>query len=243
MEAAILLHLAGGVGYRVQVLLDCFDSDGELVLVTRWEEGSFKPWDRITEEEWAQLGAELAALHARLAEGELPVTVEQPARDLAREQARILADRARVEDEEVRRYLDGRLRLLRPYAPAPGPLQPIHNDFNQYNYLFGPTAPPLVLDWERALRAPREYEVVRCLNHLPLAAPKLAGRFLDGYRRRLPLDPRRLKWAIDAALTEHAVKHWPLERWLSGDPRWLRGNMEMVHTFLARRAELDEFYS
>lgn len=68
------------------------------------------------------------------------------------------------------RYYPGSIEAF----PADDPQHPIHNDYNQFNYLFTGTLPPLIVDWEASIGAPREYELVRCLNHLPLEAPHLA---------------------------------------------------------------------
>jgi hypothetical protein len=257
LEAALLRHLGGGDGgYRVQRLLDLVEVDGGVVLLTRWEAGAFKPYDRIAPDEWAQLGATLAALHRRLDQGELPVSGQLAAlvrgRDLAHERALLVEQRARIADPAVRGYLDDRLVLLdahgsRSLAGLPaGAERPIHNDYNQYNYLFDGGPLPLILDWERAILAPREYEVVRALNHLPLVAPVAARRFVDAYRAVRPLDPTRLGWAVDAALADHACKQWPLDSWLRGEPgaqARLDGLIPMVHTLAEGREQLAGFFA
>jgi Ser/Thr protein kinase RdoA (MazF antagonist) len=254
LEAALLAHLDGAdPRYRVQKLVALVDRGEESLLLTRWEPGVFKPYEEISEHEWAQLGTELAALHLRLDEGELPpmesFAERIRARDLTRERERLASERS--DDVELRRHFAERLllfdeRAARCRAALPeAPEKPIHNDFNQYNYLFNENMPPVILDWERAISAPREYEVVRCLNQLPLVAPAYARRFLDGYRAVRPLDPARLAWAVDAALTEHAVKQWPVERARRGDPgaaEFLRATIRMVSTLVAGRAQLDQFY-
>jgi Ser/Thr protein kinase RdoA (MazF antagonist) len=255
LEAAILRHLsADDARVRVQKFLELFEGEeGELVLATRWEPGTYKSYDRISGEEWRQLGTALAALHVRLDDFVWPLErLSERRRDLAAERAQIADHRARIDDAGIRAYLDQRILLLDERAarcaanfPA-GEERAIHNDFNQYNYLFEPGRTPLILDWERAILAPREYEVVRTLNQLPLESPELARRFLDGYGAVRALDGVRLRWAVDALLTEQAVKHWPVERWLRGEAdgaERLAGNVQMVQTLTAGRAALDGFYA
>jgi Ser/Thr protein kinase RdoA (MazF antagonist) len=266
LEAALLTHLADGPGYRVPSLVttatgECvLDADDAHVVVTRWEAGAFKPYTEIAPDEWEALGRTLAALHARLDGADaiaLPARLSglMRARDLGRERAILARHRAevlaRAPAEALRRYFDARQLLLderatRACAGLPDdPERPIHNDYNQYNYVFRPDAPPLILDWERAIGAPREYEVVRCLNHLPLVAPVAARRFVDGYRALRALDAARLAWAVDAALADHAVKHWPVDAWLAagaGAAARLDANVEVTTALADGRAELARFF-
>ena len=125
--------------------------------------------------------------------------------------------------------------------------RPIHNDYNQFNYLFRPARPPLILDWEGAIGAPREYEVVRCLNHLPLVAPAQARRFLDGYLERRRLRPRAAaRGRSTRRSTDHALKHWRLEGWLRGDPGadpHFAATRQMVRMLTSERAGLDGFFA
>ncbi|MBI5517610.1 MAG: phosphotransferase [Deltaproteobacteria bacterium] len=238
-EARLLRHLEGGAGYRVQALVATVDGEDVLehpdgsVLVTRWEDGASRDYTEITRPGWEALGRTLAALHRRLDKG-----IEAP-EDLR------LGPRLRALDPEAERrvlerhlgeargrnspvavaLLEARSALLEAHGarardrfPTGSDARPGHNDYNQHNYLFPARGGVLILDWERALGVPREYEVVRSLHHLPWAAPARARRFWDAYRAVRSLDPQRLPWALDAALTEHATKHWPVEKWLRGDP-------------------------
>lgn len=229
-EAAILRHLASKHGkFRTQSLAP---SSTPGTLATRWLQGRKKSYIEITEAEWQALGATLAALHDAL--DDLPVTLPSLppiARDLD-----VASARARTTSAEIHRYLDARVALFERHAePArrlPGIAgRPIHGDYNQHNYLFDEVLPPMVLDWDRALSAPREYEVVRCLNHLPLVAPANATAFVCGYREARELDPSALRWAVERTLVDHAMKSWPLERWLdgaAGAETMLRGSMEVL---------------
>lgn len=263
-EAALLEHLAQDAApYRVQSLVRTETGarfarldDGALV-VTTWRDGHKKRYTAITEPEWFALGTELAALHARLDSftGSLPRASELTI-NIDAERDAIVASRARARAknpqraEVIGRYLDARLSLLdsrgsRGLHRPPGTELPIHNDYNQHNYLFDNTLPPLILDWEGAIAAPREYEVVRCLNHLPLVAPVHATAFVAGYRERRPLDRDGLLWAVDRSLLEHAVKSWPLERWLAdlpGAETVLTGSMDVVQALHAGTAQLAAFF-
>jgi Ser/Thr protein kinase RdoA (MazF antagonist) len=218
-------------------------------VVTHWVNGRNKIFTGIIEPEWHALGAELAALHLRLDTftTPLPRLTEQVV-DVAAERARIGADRTRA--PAYAHYLDARRDLLDRFAPAalappPVPERPIHNDYNQHNYLFDDTMPPTILDWEGAIAAPREYEVVRCMNHLPLVARPHASAFVTGYRSVRALDPASLRWAVDRAFIEHAIKSWPLDRLLAGLPgaeERLAGSVEVTLALHARIGELDAFY-
>lgn len=263
-EAALLAHLAAEPGaYRVPVLVRTVQGaacarvgDGAL-LVMIWRDGHKKSYTAITLPEWFALGNELAALHARLDTfaGAMPRASELRF-DLDVERDAMSASRARARAKDpsrgdaIGRYLDGRLALLdarglRGLRAPPGDERPIHNDYNQHNYLFDGVLPPVILDWEGAIAATREYEVVRCLNHLPLVAPAHATAFVAGYRERRRLDPEGLRWAIDRSLLEHALKSWPLERWfadLPGADAALAGSMEVLHALVAGTAQLAAFF-
>lgn len=270
LEQQLLAHLTAvpDPRYRVQAVVPTRSGEPLLIgevetcLVTRWEPGEYKPFTLITADEWAGLGRSLGALHRRLdaaSDLELPARLSElvRARDPAKERATLERCRALAVERDpadalaLTRYFGQRAQLLDGCAARCLGLlpeddeRPIHNDFNQYNYLFGVAGPPLILDWERAIGAPREYEVVRCLNQLPLIAPELARRFVAGYLEARPLRASALGWAVDAALTEHAVKHWPVELWLEGAPgarARLSATMEMVEALSAGRAQLDWFY-
>ncbi len=263
-EAALLLALAPpDARYRVQTLVPT--SGGELfahtsdgaILVTRWHQAEKKAYTSIVEAEWRVLGSELAALHTRLDDftGTLPRASEIVI-DLDAERAAIEAARSRATAKDPARapifcrYLDARRSLLdargaRGLRAPTVPELPIHNDYNQHNYLFDGRLPPIILDWEGAIAAPREYEVVRCMNHLPLVAAAHASAFVSGYRSVRDLDPIGLRWAVDRSLLEHAVKSWPLERWLAGLPgaeRALAGSMEVLQALHDGVAALERFF-
>jgi len=138
-----------------------------------------------------------------------------------------------------------RARCAAGLRSPPGPGQPIHNDDKQHNYLFDGTLPPAILDWEGAIAAQREYEVVRCLNHLPIVASAHATAFVAGYRERRPLELDGLRWAIDRSLLEHALKSWPLERWLAelrGAESALFGSIEVLHALHSGTAQIAAFF-
>jgi Ser/Thr protein kinase RdoA (MazF antagonist) len=269
LEAALLAHLGAAphADYRVQVLVETAhgalfeDADGS-VLVTRWQEGRFKPYTEIAEDEWAALGRTLGALHARLDEGaHLPVPVRLSERirqrSLDAERATLLAHRTQAiahapgRAQELARYFDDRLLLLEERVPRArarlpdDPERPIHNDYNQYNYLFPSSGAPVILDWERSIGAPREFELVRCLNQLPVVAERSARRFVDGYLGARRLGAAALRWAVDAALSEHAVKHWPVDAWLHGaegaEDR-MAATLETVRAIVRERERLDAFF-
>lgn len=264
-EAGLLTVLAPiDPRYRVQSLMQTRDAaafafveDDAAVLVTHWCRGSMKVYTDIAEAEWHALGTELGALHRRLTTftGWLPRASELVV-DLTAEREKITGIRGRVASREparsaeIGRYLDARLALLDAYGergatPPPGPEHAIHNDYNQYNYLFDGTLPPIILDWEGAIAAPQAYEVVRCLNHLPLVAPTHATAFVNGYRSVRPLDRDTLRWAVDRCLLEHAIKSWPLEQLLAGTSRAeqaLAGSMEVLLALHAGVRELARFF-
>jgi len=255
-EAALLAHLAGGDSrYRVQEIVAtsagkvCLVTPLGAVLVTRWVHGLKKTFTDIVKPEWRALGAELAALHLRLDTFSTPLPcLTEHVVDLVAERARIAADLGRAPAYTY--YLDACRELLDRFAPTalatpPGPERPIHNDYNQHNYLFHDRLPPTILDWEGAIAAPREYEVVRCMNHLPLVARPHAAAFVAGYRSVRELDPSTVRWAVARAFVDHAIKGWPLEHWLAGVPgaeARLSGSVAILLALHARAGEIEDFY-
>ena len=177
---------------------------GGHAMLTCWEAGQFRTYDTFTPAEWRALGASLAALHLNLDRLHLPAPDTIRARLAA-----IDADDMRCSLLEalehtppegdralLRTYVDACLRMLDEHYPgsidafpAGDAQHPIHNDYNQFNYLFDGALPPVILDWEATIGAPREFEVVRCLNHLPLEAPELAAAFVSAYLQVRPLHP------------------------------------------------------
>lgn len=267
VEVTVLAHLQAGLDddCRVQHLVRTRAGEAWLelgerrVLVTRWEHGFHRAYHEIDPPGWAQLGRTLATLHRRLdaARMVLPDALHEiRARDLDRDRELLEEHRRRAASSQaaaapsVRRLLDDRATLLERHAVRcqrtlpTGDTAPIHNDYNVHNYLFHRQGPPTILDWERAVRAPRELEVARCLSHLPLVAPRCAWAFVDGYLERRALDPRRLAWAFDASLRAHALKHWPVELWLAGAPgaaARVHAMAEIVRAFVAGHAGLEAF--
>jgi len=221
------------------------DHVGSIAFVTRFEEGVQRSFEEVDDDTWFTLGRGLGALHDAIDESEtlpahlLPDLVQQLAdtdvdsgRVRIEGQQRAWRDRGIVGDD----YFDDRVALLYENAArvkdgidgvsdvagqvvAPIERLPIHNDYTVRNHLFarGAGVPPLILDFDRAVLAPREYEVVRCLNHLPLVAPTSAARFVDGYASLRALRRQALDWSVSAALLSHALKHWPVDRVLHGD--------------------------
>ncbi|VWB32794.1 aminoglycoside phosphotransferase [Burkholderia lata] len=230
-------------------------------MLTRWETGQFRTYDTFSPAEWDALGASLAALHLSLERLHLPQLDTIRARlaaidaDAVRRSLLDALGRAGSNDgaENLRRYVDLALRMLDRYYPgsidafpADDPQHPIHNDYNQFNYLFTGTLPPLILDWEASIGAPREYELVRCLNHLPLEAPRLAEAFVLAYRRTRPVDSARIAWAVDAACLQHAVKLWIVQGWLDEPSRFashLNGAVTMASAMVDARDRLVDFFS
>lgn len=270
-EATLLAHLATHVDERFRVQRLLFTLDGtpllptpdHYVVLTHWETGSFKSYDRFSQDEWHALGRSLAALH--LCMDTVPQRVGETL--LARLQAidgdderrRIAQDRARLpahaslHTRSMHDYLDTCLRLIDNHYPAciagfpeGDPQYPIHNDYNQFNYLFGDTLPPLVLDWEASIGAPREFEVVRCLNHLPLESPTCACIFIQGYLQVRPLHAERMAWAVDTAIMMHGLKHWLLHGWLDDPPRFetrLLGALRITAILDNAREPLVDFFT
>jgi len=242
-------------------------------MVSAWAPGTTRTYDTYTLAEWAALGTSLASLHLSLEQ--YPATlsdtllarlaafdIDEIRRELAAApscatelaQTRVPAYALTQADKHgLQAYVDACLRLIDQHYsgslagfPADDPQCPIHNDYNQFNYLFGETLPPLILDWEASIGAPREYEVVRCLNHLPLEAPAAAAAFVQAYLRVRPLRAERMAWAVDAASLQHALKRWILQGWLRDPQRYtthLHGAMRMVAMMADARARLIDFFA
>jgi len=268
-EAAVLAHLGrqDDTRFRVQTLLRTVSgdavwraADGTCAMLTRWEPGQFKRYDTYTPGDWAALGTSLAALHARLDGLPLPRGDTLAARLRALDADTLRCELAKAptlappgtDMPRLHHYVQACLRLIDAHHPGSiaafpqdDPQWPIHNDYNQFNYLFGGTLPPLVLDWEAAIGAPREYELVRCLNHLPLASPALARIFVQAYLRVRPLRAERMAWAVDTACLQHALKRWMLQGWLADPPRFathMEGALRMVSMMDGARQQLIDFY-
>ncbi|WP_442807475.1 phosphotransferase enzyme family protein [Trinickia soli] len=268
-EATVLTHLAahGDARFRVQTLQRTADGapawtgcDAQAML-TRWEAGQFRTYDTFAPAEWRALGASLAALHLSLDRLTLRaldtirarlITID--ADDTRRDLLDAIGHTPRDGDGALLRvFVDVCLRMLDTHYPgsidafpAGDPQHPIHNDYNQFNYLFDGTLPPIILDWEAAIGAPREFEVIRCLNHLPLEAPDLAAAFVQAYLQVRPLHADRIAWAVDAACLQHALKRWVVQGWLNDAPRFaahLHGAMKMASTLLGARGRLIDFFS
>ena len=267
-EAALLQHLQAlrSPHVRVQQLVSTSSGaplliiDERQVLLTRFVHGTRKSYSELVDDEWRGLGVGLAALHDALigATPGVPLLRDSLQRlDVVGELERIQRDQNTIEGDDVdgaafSEFFSDRAALLREYGPrcrahldAISTWAPIHNDYNENNYLFVDGSPPFILDWDRAILAPHEYDVVRCLNHLPLVAPARAAAFLAGYRALRALDPGLLAWSVAAALVSHAVKHWPVEKFFAGEPgarERLRAMAEMVRVLVRRRRELDAFF-
>ena len=269
-EATVLAHFEthGDARFRVQTLKrttagePLWTGTGAHAMVTCWEAGRFRTYDTFSPAEWEALGASLAALHLSLERLHLPSLDTIRARltaidaDAVRRSLLDALDRARSNDgaANLRRYVELALRMIDRYYPgsvetfpADDPQHPIHNDYNQFNYLFADAGtPPLILDWEASIGAPREYELVRCLNHLPLEAPHLAEAFVSAYRRVRPVDPARIAWAVDAACVQHALKLWVVQGWLDDPSRFaahLNGAVTMASAMVDARGRLVDFFS
>ena len=268
-EAAVLAHLAthDDARFRVQTLQRTAAGEptwaglGRQAMLTRWETGQLRTYDTFTPAEWSALGASLAALHLSLDRLNLPALDTIQARlaaidadDMRRSLLEAL-ERTTPEGDGalLRTYVDACLRMLDEHYPgsidafpAGDSQHPIHNDYNQFNYLFDGALPPIILDWEATIGAPREFEVVRCLNHLPLEAPDRAAAFVRAYVQIRPLRAERIAWAVDAACLQHALKRWVLQGWLNDPPRFaspLQGAMKMVSTMHGARGQLIDFFS
>lgn len=260
-EAALITHLQPPEPqYRVQTLVRTDEGDAtalvgdHAVVVTEWVRGQFKPYTQIVEREWRALGTQLASLHVRLETFDaypLPALSETIAsRDLAAERQGLVALHARV-PADLQAHLSTMLSVLDAHGAAAVRMPavrelPIHNDYNQFNYLFDDTLPPVILDWEGAIAAAREYEVVRCMNHLPLVEPGCATAFLRGYREVRALDAGALRWAVDASLVDHALKRWPIDQWLGGDPNGetaVRRSSEVLRALATSVDEVTAFFA
>ncbi|WP_334003489.1 phosphotransferase enzyme family protein [Burkholderia cepacia] len=268
-EAAVLAHFEthGDTRFHVQALkrtaagAPLWTGANAHAMLTRWELGQFRTYDTFSPAEWEALGASLAALHLSLERLQLPSLDTIRARliaidaDAVRRSLLDALNHARSNENaaNLRRYVDLALRMLDRYYPgsidafpADDPQHPIHNDYNQFNYLFTGTLPPLILDWEATIGAPREYELVRCLNHLPLEAPPLAEAFVRAYLRVRPVDPARIAWAVDAACLQHALKLWIVQGWLDDPSRFashLSGAVTMASAMVDARDRLVDFFS
>ncbi|WP_412021735.1 phosphotransferase enzyme family protein [Burkholderia cepacia] len=268
-EATVLAHFEthGDARFRVQTLkrttagAPLWTGAGSHAMLTHWEAGQFRTYDTFSPSEWDALGASLAALHLSLERLHLPSLDTIGARltaidaDAVRRSLLDALDRARSNEgaANLRRYVELALRMLDRYYPgsieafpADDPQHPIHNDYNQFNYLFTDLPPPLILDWEAAIGAPREYELVRCLNHLPLEAPHLAEAFVLAYRRVRPVNSARIAWAVDAACLQHALKLWVVQGWLDDPSRFaahLSGAVTMASAMVDARGRLVDFFS
>ncbi|WP_175975521.1 phosphotransferase [Burkholderia sp. BCC1047] len=269
-EAAVLAHLEthGDTRFHVQTLKrttsgeSLWSGQHSHAMLTRWEAGQFKSYDTFSPAEWDALGASLAALHVSLERLHLPsldtirarlTSIDADAVRRSLLDALDRADASATAAANLRRYVDLALRMLDRYYPgsidafpANDPQHPIHNDYNQFNYLFTGTLPPLIVDWEASIGAPREYELVRCLNHLPLEAPHLAEAFVRAYRRVRPVNPAHIAWAVDAACVQHALKLWIVQGWLDDPSRFashLNGAVTMASAMVDARGRLIDFFS
>ncbi|MCR1770909.1 phosphotransferase enzyme family protein [Burkholderia glumae] len=236
-------------------------------MVTRWEAGRLRTYDSFAPLEWEALGASLGALHLslerlRMSPGSpfdtirarlCAIDADSVRRDLLdalRAGERAAADGG-PDATKLRTYVDLALRLIDLHYPGSiegfpesDPQHPIHNDYNQFNYLFGDSLPPVILDWEASIGAPREYELVRCLNHLPLEAPSHAQAFVRSYLRVRPVNAAHLHWAVDAACLQHALKRWVVRGWLADPARFdahLDGAVTMSTMMLGARGSLIDF--
>ncbi|MFP6560906.1 phosphotransferase enzyme family protein [Paraburkholderia sp. B3] len=268
-EAAVLAHLQahGDARFRVQALRRTaagellWTGDGVCAMATRWEAGRCRTYDTFAPAEWDALGASLAALHLSLDGLRIPAFDTLRARlalvDADRVRRSLIEAPGRAPSASdtscLRAYVDACLRLIDEYYPgsveafpSDDPQRPIHNDYNQFNYLFDGRLPPLILDWEAAIGAPREFELVRCLNHLPLEAPGLAEVFVLAYLRVRPLRAGHIAWAVDAACLQHALKLWVVQGWLDDPQRFashLHGAAKMASTMVGARRRMIDFFS
>ncbi|SDV47055.1 phosphotransferase enzyme family protein [Chitinasiproducens palmae] len=267
-EAALLSHLRNHPDprFRVQTLLrtatgaPLFAGRGFHAMLTRWERGEFKTYDRFDPEAWRALGASLAALHLSLDRFNAPsmdtLRMRLGAIDVNQVRGALqqAAQRAGSRDDaaHLRRYVELSLRMIEQHYrgsieafPLDDPQRAIHNDYNQFNYLFPGTLPPIILDWEAAIGAPREYELVRCLNHLPLEAPRLAAAFVQAYRAVRAVRRENIAWAVDAACLQHAIKLWVVRGWFDDPNRFashLAGAVAMASVMVDARARLIDFF-
>ena len=271
LEASILGHLNAEPApeYRVQLLVrtlegaPVFASPDRTYLLTRWQSGSAKPWQEFSADDWHTLGSTLGALHTRLRSlrlGALPVpSLSRRVTGLDRESesAKIKSHRLIAAQKEIyplRRkadaYFGQRLLLLERFFPLLPRLRPedeqlIHNDYTESNFVFDDGGSIMVTDWERAIRAAPEYDVVRGLVMVPIVAPGHAARFIEGYRRFSSIDPWRVREVAVVYLVEQALKHWPADSWLSGE-EWGRlqfeSNFEVIDSLATHSDQLLKFY-
>ncbi|GAB2924466.1 hypothetical protein GCM10027093_74900 [Paraburkholderia jirisanensis] len=261
-EAAVLAHLEthNDVRFRAQTLRRTTAGEAAWThcdahaMVTRWEPGQLRSYDTFTPAEWRALGASLAALHLSLERLRWPALDTIHARlaaidadDIHRSPQEAYDRPSSNDSTHVRTYVDACRRMFDEHYPgaigsfpADDPQHPIHNDYNQFNYLFDGRLPPVILDWEASIGAPREFEVVRCLNHLPLEAPDMAAAFVRGYLQVRPLQRERIEWAVDAACLQHTLKRWVLQPQHASH---LHGAIKMVSTMLGARGRLIDFFS
>jgi len=185
----------------------------------------------LTPRHAAALGAFLAELHERLptsAPFEVPevrpASVEETLERLERVEAALLALPSPDEvDGWALTRTRQRLAHLRtsalPDQATAFPSRFLHGDYHDGNVFFCAGRPAALIDWEQTRRAPRAWEVVRCL-HLSLRLdPALGGAFLAAYRERLPLSAEELRdgAAFYALLQERNV--WTSESvYLHGNP-------------------------
>ncbi len=252
-EAAILRHLRGSEDPRFEVppVQGVYTLASVTVLVTFKRPGELRHWRTLNAADWRALGGALAALHAALLQLQHPLpsqqarlqsTSEQQLLERLDAQSRALSsaqsDPQSDEHRALVRYVEDCRVLVRKFysacvvAPAIEE-QPIHNDFNQYNYRFRTDAPLLVTDWERAIRAPTAFEVARVLNHIPLLLPERAVAFIQGYAQVAPLSTTALRRSSRLYLLGLATKFWPLQGWLEGDAQLGKhalANARMVRT-------------
>lgn len=244
-----------------------------IAFVTRFAAGVQRRFEDVDDDTWFILGKGLAALHDAIDESEplpvglLPDLVEHFAsvdvdagRIRIEGQQRAWRDRGLVGDgyfddrrallyenaARVKDGIDGVVVVAGQAAAAPLDRMPIHNDYTVRNHLFAddPHLPPLILDFDRAVLAPREYEVVRCLNHLPLVATASAAHFVDGYCSLRRLRRAALDWSVGAASLSHALKHWPVDRVLHGDEAGdlLQGSATLAAALRGQAATLRTFF-
>ncbi len=263
-EAAILQHLQnrGRALFEVPPVLGVYTLGGSTVLVTTKLPGELRHWRALDAAAWRALGASLGALHAALIDLSHPLasqqarlqnTSAQQQLDRLDAQAQALTSKPRNSERvALEAYVEDCGALVRKFHSSVtedrGPTsceQPIHNDFNQYNYRFRARAPLLVTDWERAIRARPAFEVARVLNHVPLVAPGHAVALIEGYAEIAPLSPAALRSGSRLYLLELATKFWPLEGWPNGQAQLAEhalANARMVRAIRRDLSALLSFY-
>jgi len=266
-----VVHTAQGIPFS--------GSEAGLYVVTRWCPGRQVPWDELSTRDWRAIGRTLAVLHGGLRDLVHVEIRESLAgrlreRSLADERRQILELQPRMAARLARdgegfaglfdlcdlrlAALDRAVEFGRS-APVVDSLaarsmeeieQPIHNDFNMYNLLID-ESDVVVVDWERSILAPPFYEVVRCLQHMPVVSPDEASAFLRGYlgARRAEsgggAEPMDWRGCLGAQLEDLACKSWPSEALLAGDD-WGRehseGQAEILRALLSGWSECERFY-